>query len=66
VKELLSSGHKVTDLTRTPEEAQKLQKLGAQARIGVLGQHGKRFGWTPKQAGLLADMDAHFPQARDL
>jgi nucleoside-diphosphate-sugar epimerase len=39
VKELLSSGHQVTGLTRTSEGAQKLQKLGAKALVGVLGQH---------------------------
>jgi nucleoside-diphosphate-sugar epimerase len=38
-KELLSSGHQVTGLTRTTEGARKLQKLGAKACIGKLGQH---------------------------
>jgi nucleoside-diphosphate-sugar epimerase len=39
VRELLSSGHQVTGLTRTHEGARKLQALGAQARVGKLSQH---------------------------
>src|SRR6516164_9485874 len=39
VKELLSSGHQVTGLTTTPDGAQRLQKLGAKARVGKLRQH---------------------------
>jgi nucleoside-diphosphate-sugar epimerase len=39
VKELVSSGHQVTGLTTTPEGAQRLQKLGAKARLGKLSQH---------------------------
>lgn len=39
VKELLSSGHEVTGLTRTTEGAERLQKLGAKARVGKLGEH---------------------------
>jgi nucleoside-diphosphate-sugar epimerase len=39
VKELLSTGHEVTGLTRTTEGAQALQKLGAKARVGKLGEH---------------------------
>jgi nucleoside-diphosphate-sugar epimerase len=38
VKELLSSGHQVTGLSRTAAGAEKLQKLGAKARVGALGQ----------------------------
>jgi nucleoside-diphosphate-sugar epimerase len=38
VKELLSSGHQVTALTRTADGAQALQKLGARARVGKLGE----------------------------
>jgi len=39
VKELLSSGHQVTGLSRTKEGARALQKLGAAARVGKLNQH---------------------------
>jgi len=39
VKELLSSGHQVTGLTRTTEGAQALEKLGAKARVGKLSGH---------------------------
>jgi nucleoside-diphosphate-sugar epimerase len=39
VKELRSSGHQVTGLTRTAEGAQALQKLGAEARVGKLRDH---------------------------
>lgn len=39
VKELISSGHQVTGLTTTADGAQKLQKLGAKARVGRLTQH---------------------------
>jgi nucleoside-diphosphate-sugar epimerase len=39
VKELLSSGHQVTGLTRTTKGAQALQRLGAQARVGKLSEH---------------------------
>ena len=38
VKELLSSGHQVTGLSRTAQGAEKLQKLGAKARVGRLDQ----------------------------
>jgi nucleoside-diphosphate-sugar epimerase len=38
VKELLSAGHQVTGLSRTPQRAEKLQKLGAKARVGRLDQ----------------------------
>jgi nucleoside-diphosphate-sugar epimerase len=39
VRELLSSGHEVTGLTRTAEGAQRLQKVGAKARMGRLDDH---------------------------
>ena len=39
VKDLLSSGHKVTGLTTTTDGAQKLQALGAKARVGRLHDH---------------------------
>lgn len=39
VKELLSSEHQVTGLSRTVEGAQALQKLGARARVGKLSEH---------------------------
>ena len=39
VKELLSSGHKVTGLTTTRDGARKLQALGAKARVGRLQDH---------------------------
>ena len=38
VKELLSAGHQVTGLSRTANGAEKLQKLGAKARVGKLDQ----------------------------
>jgi nucleoside-diphosphate-sugar epimerase len=40
VKELISSGHQVTGLSRTTQGAEKLQKLGAKARVGRLDQPG--------------------------
>lgn len=39
VKELLAARHEVTGLTTTTEGAQKLQKLGAKARVGRLHDH---------------------------
>ena len=39
VKDLLSSGHKVTGLTTTPDGARKLQAVGAKARVGRLDDH---------------------------
>lgn len=39
VKDLLSSGHKVTGLTTTTHGAQKLHALGAEARVGKLHDH---------------------------
>ena len=39
VKDLLASGHEVTGLTTTPDGAQKLQALGAKARVGRLHDH---------------------------
>ena len=39
VKDLLSSGHKVTGLTTTTGGAEKLQALGAKARVGRLQDH---------------------------
>ncbi len=39
VKDLLSSGHKVTGLTTTTDGAQKLQALSAEARVGRLHDH---------------------------
>ena len=39
VKDLLSSGHKVTGLTTTTDGAQKLRALGAEARVGRLQDH---------------------------
>jgi hypothetical protein len=39
VKDLLSSGHKVTGLTTTPDGARRLQALGAEARVGRLHNH---------------------------
>ena len=39
VKDLLSSGHKVSGLTTTTGGAQKLQALGAKARVGRLQDH---------------------------
>jgi nucleoside-diphosphate-sugar epimerase len=36
VKELLSAGHQVTGLSRTAQGAEKLQNLGAKARVGQL------------------------------
>jgi nucleoside-diphosphate-sugar epimerase len=39
VKELLSSGHKVTGLTTTTNGAQKLQAIGAKVRVGKLQDH---------------------------
>ncbi|HEX6564893.1 MAG TPA: SDR family oxidoreductase [Chthoniobacterales bacterium] len=38
VKELLSAGHQVTGLSRTSQGAEKLDSLGAKARVGQLGQ----------------------------
>lgn len=38
VKELLSAGHQVIGLSRTTQGAEKLQKLGAKARVGRLDQ----------------------------
>ena len=38
VKELLSSGYQITGLSRTAQGAEKLQKLGAKARVGRLDQ----------------------------
>ena len=39
VKDLLSSGHKVTGLTTTTDGAHKLQALGATSRVGRLQDH---------------------------
>jgi nucleoside-diphosphate-sugar epimerase len=39
VKELLSAGHSVSGLTTSSAGAQKLQKMGAKAHVGKLGQH---------------------------
>jgi nucleoside-diphosphate-sugar epimerase len=39
VKDLLSSGHKVTGLTTTTDGARKLQAIGAEARVGRLSNH---------------------------
>jgi nucleoside-diphosphate-sugar epimerase len=39
VRELVSSGHQVTGLTTSSDGAQRLQKLGAKARVGRLSQH---------------------------
>src|SRR3984885_832556 len=39
VKDLLSSGHKVTGLTTTTDGANKLQALGVKARVGKLHDH---------------------------
>ncbi|GGF11966.1 3-beta hydroxysteroid dehydrogenase [Aliidongia dinghuensis] len=39
VEELLSAGHNVSGLTTSAAGAQKLQKMGAKAYVGKLGQH---------------------------
>ena len=62
MKDLLSSGHKVTGLTTTPDGARKLQAAGAKARVGKLDDRasaarGRGRLWTgrstsPSSTGL--------------